>query len=140
MRKFILFVFLTIAAFTAFSQKVDLDRFSYKFRYTRLPDFPFPSNYTACDVMVHSTAGVRNAFPDEQVKTALPLEGWEMVDRNGNITLHVYMQDIFIESSVQKTRVEEQKDKDGKIIGRKYYYHTELLYNWDAHTSVTDNG
>lgn len=120
------------------AQKVDLDPWRFAYAYTRLPAKPLPESYQTYNVVVQSTGATRNTMPDEQVASMINLDGWKKVDDKGHVTIRVVFDNLIIEKSDVVERYEDKKDKDGKVIGRTYYYKPTIIYSFQSSGDAKD--
>ncbi len=119
-----------------FAQKVDLDRFYFDVNYQRLPTEYVPLDARTYGFMV-SLGQVFNAFTNEtEAHDKLFISGWKKVESNPTVGASVVLED-FVERKVQRTsRVEEQKDKNGKLISSTTFYRMVVDYSFIGNVSV----
>lgn len=120
-----------------YAQRVDLDKFTFNHRYTRLPDNALDPSYTTYSVNVNKTVAL-DYYSNESVNNMINIQGRKKVNSPGHLQININMEDLMIESSEVKERVEVRKDKDGKETGRSYYYKVEVIYSFQADASVKD--
>ncbi|WP_143092575.1 hypothetical protein [Arsenicibacter rosenii] len=136
----ILFTLLfSVYTLVAVAQKVDLDRYSFVMMYRDLPQKPLDPAFRTYQVNVSGTRNIRTTFSDNELADATPIEGWRRIDNGpAHVIIRPMFEDVIIEKSEVKERVDIQKDKDGKETGRKYYYKLQLEYSFAARADVSD--
>lgn len=138
MKKTILLAAFFLIYATVFAQKVDLDRFNFRWTFRALPSNPLPEEYKTYNFNISSSQSVREVYTDDRVKGTLALQGWKSVETPGHITINLNMGEVSLKNPELKEREEILKDKDGKETGRKKYYWIEAVYAWTGDVSVVD--
>lgn len=132
-------LFLTFLVLPSVAQKVDLDRYSFMTTYRDLPQKPLDPAYRTYVVQVQGTRSIRATFSDEELASAIRIDGWQRMERGrAHVIVRPMLEDVIIEKSEIKERVDIQKDKDGKETGRKYYYKLQVDYSFAADVDVSD--
>ena len=130
---------LTLTTLAAVAQKVDLDRYSFVTTYRDLPQKPLEPAYRTYLVQVQGTRSIRATFSEEELANAVRIDGWQRMERGrAHVLVRPMLEDVIIDKSEVKERVDIQKDKDGKETGRKYYYKLQLEYSFAADVDVAD--
>lgn len=118
--------------FNLSAQKVDLDPWRFTVESRRLPDNPLDKAYNTYDVKVNTSGSFKNNISDSEVLDKVNLEGWKKVKTQGHVTITVSFSDFVIDKTGVTERVEETKDKDGKVTGKKYYYTPYMVYRYNG--------
>ncbi|MDJ1505381.1 hypothetical protein [Xanthocytophaga agilis] len=130
-------VLLFISA-SVYAQKVDLDRASFSYTYRDLPTNPLDQTYKTYSSVIIATSSVKANYSDDQFKSGIAIEGWRRVENNAHVIITANIDDVIIDASEVKERVDISKDKNGKETGRKYYYWLEMQYSFAANAKVAD--
>jgi len=125
---------LVLLSVASYAQKVDLDRFNFTFSYRNLPNEPLNPEYNTYSVKVNSSLNIRSQISPDMIS----IDGWKKVDDNGHVIINFTSDDLIVRGVDIQERVEEIKDKDGKVTGRKYYYLAAVDYTWAAEAQVKD--
>jgi hypothetical protein len=121
------------------AQKVDLDKKVFSFKYRDLPGIVLPKEFRTYSVQVDAPGSIRNTFSDLTITNSIRIHGWKKIaDGVGHMIVRLKFEDVvFRQANVIET-VDEKKDKEGKIIERKYYYSVEAPYVWSgAYSALT---
>jgi len=121
----------------AFAQRVDLDRFNFTASYRDFPDEPLPTNYKTYNVRIEAAPSLGLGYSAGNLENMLVIEGLKKVTGTGHVTIIAILDDIVIEKTETRERIEVKKDKQGVEI-RKTYFATEMTYSFSARASVYD--
>lgn len=138
MKKTILLVTAIVTASILTAQKVDLDRFNFRYVTRVLPSNPLPEDYKTYQFNIASSASVREVYNDDRIKQTLTINGLKQSDGKSHITINMNLGEVSLKNPELKEREEILKDKDGKETGRKKYYWIEAVYAWSGEVNVTD--
>ncbi len=120
---------LLLLSVTGFAQKVDLDRFYFEVSYLKLPrEFVEPAARTY-GVRVNVAPAVVRLMPPIDVYNQINLSGFRKVEDNPTVGVTISFNAVRFEKSETKTRTEERKDREGKVIETITYYANELTYS-----------
>jgi len=136
MKKLILSIVALMVFTVCNAQKVDLDRFYVKVTYRNLPQKPLGLDYKSFVVEPIFTSAMGKIFSTDEVKDKFTIEGFKRVEENGDIKIKFHVEDIMLTRTEVKNRVEEAKDKAGKVTSRKTYYWFEIEYSMNAKADV----
>lgn len=122
-----------------FAQKsVDLDRYRFTVQYRSLPQMQLDSNYRTYHVQVEGTRLMDNFLQDMSPEKTVELEGWKKLTHNAHLSIQVKLGDLLPESVSVKERVETIKNRSGQVTGYRNYYHQEVVYSFEANTTIYD--
>lgn len=128
---------LLVLSFSSFSQKVDLDRFYFEVSYLTLPrEFVEPADRTY-GVRVNVAPAVVKLMPPIDVYNQIQLSGFRKVENNPTVGATISFNAVRFEKSETKTRTEERKDREGKVIETITYYANELTYSASGGYQIT---
>jgi len=119
------------------AQRLDLDKSWFNYSYRVLPNIVLDKSYMTFSVHITKTVAL-DAYSNESANNLINIEGKKKVSSDEYFDVNVNLGDLIIEQSEVKERIEVNKDKDGKEIGRNYYYHVEVKYSFDASAQVKD--
>jgi len=126
-------------SFLATAQKVDLDRYHFNISYRAWPTNYLGSNYISYNVQSNVGSSIKAFYTPEAIADAINLELWKKVNTNGDLTINIFLDDLVIERSEQKSRQQDVKDKDGKVTGSETYYWVEMQYSYYTTVEAIDN-
>ena len=89
MKKNILFVLTILTALSLSAQKVDLDRFNFRYITRTLPSNPLPEDYKTYQFNIASSASVREVYNDDRIKQTLTLNGLKQSDGKAHVTINM---------------------------------------------------
>lgn len=138
MKKLVLLFTTIVTASMLIAQKVDLDRFNFRYVTRILPSSPLPDGYKTYQFNIASSASVREVFNDDRIKQTLTINGLKQTEGKSHITINMNLGEVSLKNPELKEREEVLKDKDGKETGRKKYYWIEAVYAWTGEVNVTD--
>ena len=138
MKKISLFLTMLVTASILLAQKVDLDRFNFRYLTRTLPTNPLPDDYRTYQFNIASSASVREVYNDDRIKQTLALNGLKLSEGKAHITINMNLGEVSLKNPELKEREEVLKDKDGKETSRKKYYWIEAVYAWSGEVNVTD--
>jgi hypothetical protein len=134
-------LFLCIAVLLSLAlaaQKVDLDKFYFNATYRQLPHRPLDTSYRTYSVVVETGRLNRVAMREDNLSDQVYIDGWRKLVRNGHLIVNLRLEDVMIEGSETKERVEILKDKDGKQTGTRSHYSVQLKYSYAARALIND--
>lgn len=135
MKKPLLFlVFLSF--FGAKAQKVDLDRFYFNTSYQILPREHVDLEKRTYASNVKLGGALQSYANPKAVNDKIYIEGWKKVEENPTVSIELNLEDFVEKGVTPQTRVEEKKDKDGKLISRVEYYYIVSKYTTRGYATV----
>ena len=137
MKKLILIFYSSLIFVSVFAQRVDLDRFNFTASYRDFPDYPLPGEYKTYNVRIEASPSLGLGYSSANLENLINIEGLKKVNGTGHITILAMLDDIVIEKTEAKERVQVSKDKQGVEI-RKSFFSTEITYSFSARATVYD--
>lgn len=137
MKKLILVFSTTLLFISVFAQRVDLDRFNFTASYRDFPDEPLPVEYKTYNVRIEASPSLGLGYSATNLENLISIEGLKKVTGTGHITIIAILDDIVIENTETKERVQVTKDKNNVEI-RKSFFATEMTYSFSARATVYD--
>lgn len=137
MKKLVLIFLCTPIAASIFAQRVDLDRFNFTASYRDFPNEPLPTEYKTYNIRIEASPSLGLGYASANLENLINIEGLKKVAGTGHITIIAMLDDIVIERTETKERVQVSKDKQG-IEVRKSYFATEMIYSFSARATVYD--
>lgn len=133
------FIILLLFPITLVSQKkVDLDQYNFTVQYRSLPQMRLDSTYRTYNVEVEGTKLMQSYLQDMSPEKTVELEGWRKLPRNGHINIKVKLEDLLPESTSIRERVENIKDRTGRITRTRILYSQEVTYTFAATAIISD--
>lgn len=120
------------------AQKVDLDRYNFTVQVRTLPQIRLDTSYHTYNVYVEGTKLMQTYLDEMDPEKSVILDGWKVLPANGHVTVKVKLEDLLPESVSVKERVENIKDKTGKITGTRIFYYQEVVYTFAAQANISD--
>ena len=118
--------------------KVDLDKFTFTASFRDLPRYPLDTSYHTYSVLIDYGTLTRLAMKRNELENQVRMEGFRRLSYGAHILIRVKFEDLLITSSEVRERVEEVKDKNGKVTGKRTYYNVEVGYSFAAQAKITD--
>jgi hypothetical protein len=118
--------------------KVNLDKFSFTASYRDLPRGGLDTSYHTFSVKVDYGLISRVAFRREEMENQVQIEGWKRLPYAAHVQINLRFEDLIIQGSEVKEKVQVLKDKDGKETGKKTTYVVEVPYTFGAQAKITD--
>lgn len=119
-------------------RNVDLDKYSFRVQLRSLPLTRLDSNYRTFNVEVESTKLMQGFMRDLDPARMVELDGWRKLEQQGHISVKVRIDDLLPESFQVTERVENIKDRTGKITGTRTFYTQEMTYTFAASAVIMD--
>ena len=136
--KKLLFTFPTLIFFvTVNAQRVDLDRFNFTASFRDFPDEPLPAEFKTYNVRIEAAPSLGLGYSAYNLESLVSIEGLRKVNGTGHITILAMLDDIVIEKSETKERIETKRDKQNVEI-KTSLFSTEMTYSFSARTTVYD--
>ena len=135
MKKLILTLCISMAFVSVFAQRVDLDRFNFTASFRDFPDEPLPNEYKTYNVRIEASPSLGLGYSASNLENLINIEGLKKVTGTGHITIITILDDIVIEGTETKERVQVTKDKNNVEI-RKSFFATEMTYSFSARATV----
>ncbi|MBK8818308.1 MAG: hypothetical protein IPN49_04155 [Saprospiraceae bacterium] len=118
MKNYILTLTLVCIAIFSVAQKVDIDNFRINIKTTKFPLNYIPENERSFSTKITGPQVYRGQDKEEQVN----IFGWNKTNENPDMDVEVNMSSFRRGQPQLSNKVEEKKDKDGKVISRTTYY------------------
>jgi hypothetical protein len=131
---FICILFLSF--FGSKAQKVDLDHFYFNVSYQILPKEPVSFEKRTFSSRVKLGGALQTYVNPTNLNDKINIIGWKKVDENGTVDIELNLEDFVEKGASPQTRVDETKDKDGKVISRKEYYYVVAKYTTRGYAKV----
>jgi hypothetical protein len=133
----ILLVLCYSFGFSAFSQKVDLDKFKFGVKYQALPIENVPIEKRTFNVT--STAGttVKSFVDENEIKNKLRVIGWKRAETEPTVNINLDLIEFSLISNKMMEDVNEEKDKAGKVLSRTVKYYVTAEYLQDGRVRIT---
>ncbi len=134
-----LLIILFFLPITLIGQRnVDLDKFGFSVQLRSLPTVKLDSTYRTYNVEIENTKLMQSLTREVDPERMVELDGWRKLPEGGHLTVTVRLDDLLPESFTVVERVEDIKDKQGKVTGTKNFYAQEVTYSFAATAVVTD--
>ena len=137
MKKPILILCTSLLFASTFSQRVDLDRFNFTASFRDFPDEPLPNEYKTYNIRIEASPSLGLGYSVSNLENMISIEGLKKVTGTGHITIIAMLDDIVIEKTEAKERVQVTKDKNNVEIS-KSFFSTEMTYSFSARATVYD--
>ena len=135
MKKITLFLFFAFL-FTTHAQKVDLDRFYFDVSYQILPKEYVPIEKRTFSSKVKLGGALQTYINPTSVNEQINIIGWKKVDENATVNIELNLEDFVEKGASSQSRVEEIKDKDGRVTSRKEYFFVVAKYTARGYAKV----
>lgn len=135
MKKIFIFI-LFMSFFSSNAQKVDLDRFYFNVSYQILPKEPVPLEKRTFSSRVRLGGALQTYVDPASLNDKINIVGWKKVDQNGTVDIELNLEDFVENGASPHTRVDEKKDKDGRVTSRVEYYYVTAKYATRGYAKV----
>ncbi|MCE7043935.1 hypothetical protein [Dyadobacter sp. CY312] len=123
-----LLLLVLLLSTVGFAQKVDLDKFGFTVSYQKLPNEPVKFEERTYGIKPIIGNALRSYADEAKVYDAIWLSGWKKVELNPTVGIVLSLNDFVFTGMEIKSRIDEKKDKDGKVTSRTTYYWSEATY------------
>jgi len=137
MKKLVLTLSISLIFASVFAQRVDLDRFNFTASFRDFPDEPLPIEYKTYNIRIEASPSLGLGYSISNLENMISIEGLKKVTGTGHITIITILDDIVIEKTETKERVQVTKDKNNVEIS-KSFFSTEMTYSFSARATVYD--
>jgi hypothetical protein len=135
MKKTLIFLLFLISV-TISAQKVDLDRFYFDVSYQALPKEPVPFEKRTYTSEVKLGGKIQTYANPTSLNESINIYGWKKVDESATVKIALYIEDFVEKSVTPQVRIEENKDKEGKVTSRREYHYILAKYSGRAHAKI----
>ena len=135
MKKKLIFL-LFLVSVTISAQKVDLDRFYFDVSYQQLPKeaVSFEKRTYALDVKL---GGKIQTFTNRvTLNDNVKIYGWKKTDENPTVKMELNIEDFVERQATPEIRVEETRDRQGKVTSRREYHYILATYSGRGYAKI----
>ncbi len=138
MKRILHLFMLTFFCITSTAQRVDLDKYSFTASYRDLPRGGLDTSYRTFSIRFDAGSFSRMVLRNEELQDLVYIEGWKKLSYDAHIQVDTKIEDLFIERTDIKQKVDIIKDKNGNEIGKKTSYYVQAIYTYAAQAKITD--
>lgn len=113
-----LFLMLIMSGSGILAQKVDIDNFWIKLSYAKLPDNAVAENERTYSLKYTAVS----EYDIPSIKDGIEIKGWKQLESDAAYDVAIRVNSFTYGTSKTNKRVEENKDKNGKLISSKTHY------------------
>lgn len=135
MKKTLIFLLFLISV-TISAQKVDLDRFYFDVSYQALPKEPVPFEKRTYTSEVKLGGKIQTYTNPTSLNEKINIYGWKKVDEGATVKIALYIEDFVEKSVTPQVRVEENKDKEGRVTSRREYHYVLAKYSGRGYAKI----
>ena len=135
MKKTLIFL-LFLVSVTISAQKVDLDRFYFDVNYQQLPQEPVPFEKRTFTSEVKLGGKIQTYANPTALNENVNIYGWKRSDENPTVKTELYIEDFVEKGVTPQIRVEETKDREGKVTSRREYHYVLATYSGRAYAKL----
>lgn len=117
MKNLLLILFTTVSQIT-YTQKVDIDNYRVEFEVINFPERFIETEKRTYSVEVTGDKEITSVIDPKTIK----LFGYTQVESKGVVKIEIDAGRLFLGSATMTSRIQENKDKNGKILSRTSYY------------------
>jgi len=128
-------ILMIVASITLNAQKnVNVDNYRFNYKERDMPLHPLEPRSFYYATKITMPGSIRNLIDEEQLYDNLKIQGQRLTEepKEDDLLVTVVMGNFNIKSSDVVTRVVENKDKDGKVTSKNYYYSVVVAYTFDS--------
>lgn len=133
-----LFLLLAFPLEVSAQKSVDLDKYAFNVQLRSLPNIRLDSTYRTYNVEVESTRLMQSFMGGLEPEKMVWIDGWRKLEKQGHVIVKVSLDDLLPESFSVTERVEEIKDKTGKVTGTRSFFAQEVVYTFAASAVIFD--
>ena len=131
-----LILLLFLVSVTISAQKVDLDRFYFEVKYQQLPKEPVPFEKRTFSSKVKLGGKIQTYANPSTLNEKVNIIGWKRVTENETVKIELYVEDFVEKSITPQVRIEEIKDKDGRVTSRREHHYISAKYSGRAYAKL----
>ncbi|TWI01277.1 hypothetical protein IQ05_00853 [Flavobacterium tiangeerense] len=135
MKKTLIFLLFLISV-TISAQKVDLDRFYFDVSYQALPKEPVPFEKRTYASEVKLGGKIQTYTNPTSLNERINIYGWKKVDEGATVKIALHIEDFVEKSVTSQVRVEENKDKEGRVTSRREYHYVLAKYSGRGYAKI----
>lgn len=135
MKKTLIFL-LFLVSVTISAQKVDLDRFYFDVSYQILPKEPVTFEKRSFASEVKLGGKIQTYANPTTLNENVNIFGWKRSNENPTVKIELNIEDFVERDVTPKIRVEETKDRDGKVTSRREYHYVLSKYSGRAYAKL----
>lgn len=136
------YLFIPILLLISFSLKAQSANFknkTIKANYVQLPSNPISdTSKRTYSINIQNSSIPEQAFSVNSIRNAIVLYGFEKVNQNGFLQIHVQINDVIIEKVEYVKSEEVEKDKDGNVTSSKSFFTPVIFYSATAAYEIVD--
>lgn len=131
-----LILLLFLVSVTISAQKVDLDRFYFDVSYQQLPKEPVAFEKRTYVSEVKLGGKLQTYTNRVTLNDNVKIHGWKKTDENPTVKIELNIED-FVESRITpEIRVEEERDRQGKVTSRREYHYVLATYSGRGYAKI----
>lgn len=121
------------------AQSTNLKNEEIKVNYVALPSHPvLDESMRTYSIAIQCSQLVEQAYASDLIKDRIVLHGFEKVNERGFLTIEIKINDIIIDNVEYEKSEEVEKDEDGNVISRKYYFTPIISYESSVSYQIID--
>ncbi|MDR3227292.1 MAG: hypothetical protein LBT56_06435, partial [Prevotellaceae bacterium] len=134
----ILFANINILAQT---KNVDIDNLRFNVAYRNTPEKPLNPMAFSYTTKVSASKSTEQRVSTDEINSLLYISGQQKVDdADAPLIMAVSLGDLFVKSSNVSERVEQSKDKEGKVTSTRRYYKLVVVYTFESSFKIAQGG
>ena len=135
MKKTLIFL-LFLVSVTISAQKVDLDRFYFDVSYQQLPKEPVPFEKRSFASEVKLGGKIQTYTNRVALNDNIKIYGWKKTDENPTVKMELNIEDFVERRITPEIRVEETRDRQGKVTSRREYHYILATYSGRGYAKI----
>ena len=135
MKKTLIFL-LFLVSITISAQKVDLDRFYFDVSYQILPKEPVTFEKRSFTSEVKLGGKIQTYTNRVALNDNIKIYGWKKTDENPTVKMELNIEDFVERLITPEIRVEETRDRQGKVTSRREYHYILATYSGRGYAKI----
>jgi hypothetical protein len=130
-----LFLLLMVATSLNAQKNVNIDNYRFKLSYRSFPNKPQTPKFFYYSKLINMPGETQESLSNiDDLYDALQIQGQRVVtdDKDDDFSITIDLSPVSFSVPEVNERVEEIKDRDGKITGRNHYYSVVVSYSFNA--------
>ena len=120
------------------SLKANIDDYNFTTSYLQLPRKPLDTAYHTYSVNVETGLTTGIAVKKDDIVQRIEIAGWKKLRYDAHVQIKTKFEDVIIQGSEIKEKVDAIKSKDGKDSASRSTFYVEVTYSFASRATLTD--